>query len=66
MRLKTKRGIGIILFRADNYAVAEEILVNKYCTKVNLRAAIDGTQSSHCHRVASLPRRMTRNVFDAI
>ena len=26
------RGIGIICFRADNYAVAKEISVNKYCT----------------------------------
>ena len=35
-------------FRADNYAVAKEILVNKYCTKVKLRASIGETQSSHC------------------
>ena len=34
-RRSTKRGIGIIFFRADNYAVAKEILVNKYCTKVS-------------------------------
>ena len=27
-------------FRADNYAVAKGKLVNKYCTKVKLRAAI--------------------------
>ena len=27
-------------FHADNYAVAKEILVNEYCTKVKLRAAI--------------------------
>ena len=28
MRCKTKGGIGIIFFRAGNYAVADEILVN--------------------------------------
>ena len=35
-RWKTKRGMGIIFFRADNYAVVEEILVNKYCTQKNM------------------------------
>ena len=35
-------------FRADNCAVAKEILVNKYCTKVKLGASIGETQSSHC------------------
>ena len=52
-RWKTKRGMGTIFFRADNYsvakeilvnahnyAVAKEILVNKYCTKVKVRASI--------------------------
>ena len=47
MGWKSKRGIGIIFFRADNYAVAKEILVNKYCTKVKLRGSIGETQSSH-------------------
>ena len=53
-------------FRADNYAVADEILVNKYCTKVKLRAVIGETQSSHCQRITALPRRVTQNVFDAM
>ena len=35
-------------FRADNCAVAKEILVNKYFTKVKFRASIGETQSSHC------------------
>ena len=30
-------------FHADNYAVAKEILVNKYGTKVKLRASIGET-----------------------
>ena len=47
---KTKRGIGIIFFQADNYAIATEILVNKYCVKVKLRASIDETQSSRIVR----------------
>ena len=34
-RYKTERGFGIIFFRADNYAVAKEISVNKYCTKAS-------------------------------
>ena len=65
MRSKTKRGNGITFF-PDNYAFAEEILVNKYCTKVKLRAAIDETQRSHCQRITSLPRQMTQNVFNAM
>ena len=63
-RWKTKRGI--IFFRADNYAVAKEISVNKYCTKVKLRASTGETQSSHCQRITPLPRRMTQNVSDAM
>ena len=55
-RWKTKRGIGMNFFRAENYAVAKEITVNKYCTKVKLRAAIGETQSSHCQRITPLPR----------
>ena len=62
-----KRGIGIISFRADNYAVATEILVNKYFTKVKLRASIGETQSRNCrHRITAIPRRMTQNVSDAM
>ena len=53
-------------FRADNYTVAKEILVNKYCTKAKHRAAIGETESSHCQRIIALPRRMTQNVFDAM
>ena len=53
-------------FRADNYAVAEEILVHKYCTKVKFIAAIGGTQISYCQRITALPRRMTQIVFDAM
>ena len=60
------RSICIIFFQADNYVVAEEILVNKYGTKAKLRAAIGKTQSSHCQRITALPRRMTLNVFDAM
>ena len=65
-RWKTKRGIGIIFFRADNYAVAKEILGNKYCTKEKVRASVGETQSNHCQRIKSLPRRMTENVSDAM
>ena len=64
--METKRGIGIIFFRADNYAVAKEILVNKYCTKVKLRASIGETQGSHSQRITPLPRRMAQNVFYAM
>ena len=39
------------IFRVDYYAVAKEILVNKYCVKVKLRASIGKTQSSHCQRI---------------
>ena len=60
------RGISIIFFRADSYAVAKEILVNKYCTMVKLRASIGETQSSHCQRITPLHRQMTQNVFDAM
>ena len=31
MRWKAEKGIGIIFFRANNYAVVKKILVNKYC-----------------------------------
>ena len=34
-RLKTNRGISIIFFRIDNYAVAKEIIVKKYCAKAS-------------------------------
>ena len=46
--------------------IIEEISVNKYCTKAKHRAAIGETQSSHCQRTTALPRRMSRNVFDAM
>ena len=52
--------------RADNYAVAKQILVNKCCARVKLRASIGETQSSHCQRTMPLPRRMTQNVSDAM
>ena len=57
------RVIGIIFFRADNYTVAKEILVNKYCTKVKLRASIGETQSSHCQRITPHPRRIDSKCF---
>ena len=53
-------------FIADNYAVAKEILVNKYCTKVKLGASIGETQSNHRQRIMPLPRRMDQNVSDAM
>ena len=37
---KLREVLGITFLRTDNYTVAEEILVNKYCIKVKLRAAI--------------------------
>ena len=40
--------------------------MNKYCTKVKLRASIGETQSSHCQRNMPFPRRMTQNVSDAM
>ena len=59
-RWKTKRGIGTSFFRADDYAVAKKISVNKYCTKVKIRASISETQNSHCQRITPLPRRMNK------
>ena len=40
--------------------------MDKYCTKVKIRASIGETQSSHCQLITPLPRRMTQNVFDAM
>ena len=60
-RSKTKKGMGVIFSRADNYAVAKEISVNKYCTKVKLRASIGDIQGSHCQRITPLPRAMTQS-----
>ena len=65
-RSKTKRGTGYHFFRADNYAVAEEILLNKYCAKVKLRATIGGTQISYCQKITALPRRITPNFVDTM
>ena len=56
-----KPSYGFDLFFSRDYAVAKEILVNKYCTKVKLRASIGETRSSHCQRITPLhPRRMTQ------
>ena len=49
--------------RADNYAVAEEILVNKYCTQASW---LGETQSSDRRQIMVLPRWMIQNVFDAM
>ena len=58
------REVSVSFFRAENYAVAKEILVTEYCIKVKLRASIGETQGSHCQRIILLPRRMTQNVSD--
>ena len=52
-----------IFFRADNYAVDKEILVNKYCTKAS---RLSETQSSHCRRITALIIGMIQNVFDTM
>ena len=40
--------------------------MNKYCTKVKLRAPIGQTQNSNCQRITPLPIQMTQNVSDAM
>ena len=60
-RWKTERGIGIIFFRADNYAVATE-----NSEEILYKASIGKPHGSHYQRIMSLPRRMTVNVSDAM
>ena len=51
MESPPKRTISIIYFRAGNYTVAKDILVNRY------RAEASGlceTQNSHCQRITQL------------
>ena len=40
--------------------------MDKYSTKVKLRASIGEPQGSHCQKITPLPRGMTQNVSDAM
>ena len=62
-RLKNERSIGIIFFGANNYAVAKEVSVSKYCTKISW---LGETQKSRYQRIMALPRRMFQNVSDSM
>ena len=59
-RWNTKRRIGMIFFRADNDAVAKEILVNKCCTKASW---LSETYSNHCQRITALLKWMIQKCF---
>ena len=50
----------MISFRADNYAVAKKMLVNKYCTKASSLAE---TQSIHCQRIMAVIKWRFKCIF---